>query len=361
MTQSDTADGLLIIDPHWLTNEFERAGVARGASVDTADFVTLVGTGQMGRSARFALSWSDPAGRPATIVAKFPTDDPTARTTGFENGSYAKEYLFYSELHETVDVRAPAIWAARYEADVPDFVFVMEDLDGSVQGDQFRGLDVDEAALAVEQAVALHAPRWGDDALDRLFTDPTVDRAELLAGYYMAMIDPALERLAPHLDEGCVGVARDLAPLISTWIAGTETPATLVHMDFRPDNFLFAATPDAPPLVIVDWQTINYGLAMNDVAYMIGGSFEPDARSEVEHDLVEEYRSRIVAAGVPYQRDACWHDYRVGSVWGVVMSIIATILAEQTERGDRMLGTMLRRHAHHAIDLDAIALLDGAT
>ncbi len=43
---------------------------------------------------------------------------------------------------------------------------IMEDLADSRQGDQMLGLTVDEAALAVEQAVGLHAPRWGDPTLE---------------------------------------------------------------------------------------------------------------------------------------------------------------------------------------------------
>ena len=39
------------------------------------------------------------------------------------------------------------------------------------------------------------------------------------------------------------------------------------------------------------------------------------------------------------------------------MSVIATMLAAQTERGDIMLTTMLRRHALQAIDLDALSLV----
>ena len=47
----------------------------------------------------------------------------------------------------------PQCHLAGYDHDKPDFVMIMEDLSGSAQGDQMRGLTVDEAALAVEQVV----------------------------------------------------------------------------------------------------------------------------------------------------------------------------------------------------------------
>lgn len=39
------------------------------------------------------------------------------------------------------------------------------------------------------------------------------------------------------------------------------------------------------------------------------------------------------------------------------MSVIATLVAEQTECGDAMLTTMRRRQARHALDVEALPLL----
>jgi hypothetical protein len=60
---------------------------------------------------------------------------------------------------------------------------------------------------------------------------------------------------------------------------------------------------------------------------------------------------------VAYDTDVCWRDYRHGSLWGVVMSVIATILAVETDRGNDMLTIMAARHGRQALDLDAMALL----
>ena len=66
----------------------------------------------------------------------------------------------------------------------------------------------------------------------------------------------------------------------------------------------------------------------------------------------------MASAGVRYDTDACWRDYRHGALWGVVMSVIATILAVETDRGNDMLTVMAARHGRHTLDLDAMALLD---
>jgi hypothetical protein len=38
--------------------------------------------------------------------------------------------------------------------------------------------------------------------------------------------------------------------------------------------------------------------------------------------------------------------------------MLATMMAAQTERGDRLFTLMLSRHAQHALDLDGLGLVD---
>ena len=345
------------VDAEWMTAVLEEGGMARGATVTGVRLVGLIGTGQMGRSARFALTWDDPSGRPATVVGKFPAEDATARSTGFDSGGYVKEWIFYRDFKHRVAVRTPDVWVNLYDADARVFVLIMEDLAGCEQGDQFRGLTVDEAALAVEQAVLFHAPLWGDRSVVPLAGDDADESAAKLSAFYGMAMEGTLARLGHALDEEAVSLVRRFAPHVGRWAAGTDTPPTLVHLDYRPDNFLFGVAPGAPPLAIVDWATITCALGTHDLAYMIGGSFEPEQRAAVERDLLADYRRRLAAAGVAYDADACWRDYRISSLWGVIMSVAATMLAQETERGNRMFITMLRRHARHALDLDALELV----
>jgi thiamine kinase-like enzyme len=188
---------------------------------------------------------------------------------------------------------------------------------------------------------------------------PKGDESAMMLGMlFQMMVEPFLERLGPGLDDDVVDLIRRLSPKAARWATGTDTPRTVAHLDFRPDNFMFGVTSDAPPLVVVDWQTVNNGFAMWDLAYMIGGSFEPATRAVVEQELLADYRQRMAAAGVPYNADTCWRDYRNGALWGVVMSVIATILAAETDRGNDMLTLMAARAGRHALDLDSMALLD---
>ena len=235
----------------------------------------------------------------------------------------------------------------------------MEDMAGSVQGDQFTGSTVDEVALALEQAAGLHAPRWGDPSLAGLPALQPADeaRAAMVTNYYAATYQPCLERLGGNFTPEVSKLITDFKDVIERWSAGSGSPHTLVHGDFRPDNFLLGQTPDAPPLAVVDWQTIHKGMGLSDVAYLIGGAMDRPMREANERDLLEHYRQLMVARGVDLSAEQAWRDYRWGTLHGVVISVIAAVLADVTERGDQMLTLMANRHAQHAIDLDALALV----
>lgn len=347
------------IDAPWLNEVFTANGVARGATVTAVEFQGYIGTGQTGSNGRFAVTWDDPVGRPASLVAKFPSSDPDARVTAFANGAYLREWNFYANIAHTVHIRTPRVHASHFDADGQHFVLLMDDIVGAEQGDQIAGLTLDDAALAVEEAVQLHAPRWGDPTLNALLGGglSIQERALGLGMAYMATRDGFLARLGHRLDAEVVEFVHELTTLVPAWVQGVGAPNTVVHMDYRPDNLMFGRQPDATPIVVVDWQTVSDGPALTDVAYLLGGSFEPARRAEVETDLIRRYHERLVASGVDYSFDDCWRDYRVGSVWGVVMTVIATMYAAETERGNDMLVAMANRHGHHALDLDAMGLL----
>ena len=88
-----------------------------------------------------------------------------------------------------------------------------------------------------------------------------------------------------------------------------------------------------------------------------GRSFTPERRREVEHELLESYRGRMNVAGVAYDRDTAWRDYRFGSLWGLIITVLATSMAARTERGDDLFVKMATQHGHQAIDHDAMSLV----
>ena len=125
-----------------------------------------VGTGQVGMSVRYRLSYAEraPAGAPASVVAKLPSPDDVSRATGVQLRNYEREVAFYRGVAATVDIRTPHCYHADWDADSGDFVLVLEDLAPAVQGDQIAGCSVVEARIVLDELAKLHAPRWADPA-----------------------------------------------------------------------------------------------------------------------------------------------------------------------------------------------------
>ena len=96
------------------------------------------------------------------------------------------------------------------------------------------------------------------------------------------------------------------------------------------------------------------GSPLTDVAYFLGAGLLPETRREAETDIVRAYHEALQKAGVDgYGWDACWSDYRRGTFGGFAVTVIASMMVQQTERGDEMFVAMARRHSRHAIDLGA--------
>jgi hypothetical protein len=310
---------------------------------------------------RFHLVWEgDVTDAPSSVIGKFPSDDPISRGTGSEQGGYRKEVEFYRQIAPTVDVRTPYIYTAQIDANSGDFVLLMEDLAGSEQGDQLSGCTLDEAALAVEEAAKLHAPRWGDPKLsgfDFLGADPEVSAAGLDLIY--SAVWPGFEaRYAGRLDPEVMALAERFRTHVGPWSHALATPRTVTHGDFRLDNLLFGRAPGAPPLVVVDFQTVGHGYGASDVAYFLGGSLPLETRRAAEEELLSAWWESLRKRGVAsYGWDACWHDYRHGTYGGLLMAVVASQVVVQTARGDDMFIAMAEGAGRHAIDLEAEKLL----
>lgn len=353
------------ITPEWLTQALHGAGLGLGAHVSEITARTQVGTGQMAQNVRFALSWKGEASDvPTSVIGKFPSDDPTSRATGTGQGAYVKEAEFYRQIAPTVGIRTPHCFAVEIAPATGDFVILMEDLAGSVQGDQIEGCSVDQAAVAMQEAAKLHAPRWGDATLTDLdfLTRPGPEGSALLQGIYGALFPGFEARYAARLDPDVLEVARRLGESVGTWSSALTTPLTVTHGDYRLDNMLFGRDASAPPLVTVDWQTVACGFGTGDVSYFLGAGLLPEVRRREEEGLVREYWEALCAHGVVgFSWDDCWHDYRHLTFAGVVMAVVASQIVVQTERGDDMFVAMAQRHGRHALDLEADALLGGTS
>jgi hypothetical protein len=349
------------VTPQWLTTVLRRAGALDGAAVVAFD-CDVVGTGQMADSFRLTLHYDDEAGpasppspgRPPSVVGKFTAADDTSRSTGIAMRTSEVEVRFYQEVAPTVGVRTPRCYHADVDPATARFVLILEDMAPARAGDQVAGCSVDEAALALTELAALHAPRWADPTLETL---EWLHRRTAESDDFGAVLMPALfagfaDRYGDVLDDSVLDVGRSLMPHIGAYLHYQSRPWTVQHADYRLDNLLFGTDGTGPALAVVDWQTVTLGPGVADVSYFLGAGPSVTDRRHHEERLVRRYHQALVDGGVAdYSFDDCFTDYRRFAYAGYLMAVGASMMVQRTDRGDEMFLTMARRHAAQIIDL----------
>ena len=347
----------VVRDGQELTAEFltsALSGELCGTAVSAVQ-ATPVGTGQVSDSYRLSLTYDGPTGLPPTMIAKVPATDPASRNAARAFRTYEIEASFYTQLAPRLPVALARCYYAAYDPGPDEYVVLLEDLTPALPGDQLAGLHPDDAAAAIRELAALHAAGWDAAELAALpwLNRSGADGAKALAAILTDLYPRFRERYADRLEPGTLGLIEDFLPMASSYLAAGAEPRTIVHGDFRADNLLFGATRP----VVLDWQTAGFGAGTGDLSYFLGSSLPVAARRQYEEALVRRYHAALNSAGAELSWHDCWTGYRRHAFGGIVMDIIAGTTVKQTERGDAMFATMARRHARHALDLDAGALL----
>ncbi|HSR86778.1 MAG TPA: phosphotransferase [Streptosporangiaceae bacterium] len=341
-----------------LTVEFLSRALAShlgGASVDEVDS-ERVGTGQVSDTYRLRMTYAgDGESLPATLIAKVPAADQTSRGAARAFRTYEIEASFYAQIAPGLPVALPECFYAAYDPEPDEYVVLLTDLAPAQPGDQLTGLSADQAAAAIGELAVLHAAGWDSSELAAL---PWLNRSSPEASALMTAVVTELfpgfrDRYAGRLEPGTLGLIEDFVPRADRYLADRNEPRTIVHGDFRADNLLFGG--ERP--IVLDWQTASFGSATSDLSYFLGSSLPVPVRQEHEQALVRLYHSILASRGVPLTFADCWDGYRRNAFAGLVMDIIAAMVVQQTARGDDMFAAMASRHARHAIDLEALALV----
>ena len=340
------------LGPEQLTAYLRESGHLPQGRVAAAARV-MIGTGKMGDNARYTLSYEAATGEPpATLVAKFPAADETARAMAGSLGAYYHEVMFYRELAAGTTMRTPAVYASEISDDHSSFLLLMEDMSPAEPGSQLVGESRERAALALSEAARLAAAYYGDENLGTrdYVMSPARDDGGTLGQAFLEQAWPGfLDRFGADLSEPCVAFGERYVEHHTHFVTRFQGPKTLVHGDFRSENILFGADT----ATTVDWQTISEAGPLTDAAYFLGGSVEIDARREWERNLIEGFRVELERGGASLGADECWEQYREAAMHGLIITVLGAAFSTPDERSDRMFLAMIRRHLQHCVDLDA--------
>ena len=340
------------VTPAWLSTVL-------GVKVTAADIMP-VGTGQTGATYRVEVSYaSKAAGLPKTFVIKLPTQDDDVR--GGVTLGYLTEVAFYARVADKVAVPTPRCFYSDITEDGADFALLLADMSPAVQGDQIAGSTPEEARLAVVALAGLHGPSWCDptwlDLAEVAMPMPgNEDGMRGLGEVARMAADMTIDKLGGLISPQDRETLTAAMNVVTPWLMAVPNRYSLMHGDYRLDNLLF--DPGATRVTVVDWQTMGVGLPARDLAYFTATSLQPELRAAIEKHLVDDYYKSLVRYGIPdYDRETCWLDYRLGMIQAPLISALGCAFAASTERGDQMMGVMLRRGCQAIRELKSVELV----
>jgi hypothetical protein len=328
--------------------------------VPVCDFAfERIGTGQMSECYRVALTYTEGASGPNSVVLKVAASDPVSRQTGLALGLYEREVRFYTDVAPGLGGPIAPCHHAAFDPETGAFHLLLGDAAPAVVGNEIHGATIEQALLALSELGRVHARLLGDTAManaDWLNRESPMNQA-LIGQLYSGFLQRYGDQIAPEHREVC----ERLVSSFDAYVASETAPQRahgLVHGDYRLDNMLFGEPAADRPLTVVDWQTVTWGPAMTDVAYFLGCALPDDMRRDHYEALLRAYHDAL-GPNAQLSLDDVRDGVRRQSFFGVMMAIVSSMLVAQTARGDEMFMVMLRRHCQHVLDTNALGVLPG--
>jgi len=340
------------VDAAWLTAVLQQGGVDAVVKSFTAKGV---GTGQIGDSVRFTLDYERGGdGAPASLVGKFPSAGEESRQTGAALGNYLREVRFYQQLAPKALVHTPRCYFTDVDEATSEFVLMMEDLAPAEQGDQLKGVSLEQARLVIVEAGRLHASHWGDEGLDELpwVSNAKAAPASAVTGEAVAALWHGFKaRYGERMEPSWIAVGDWLATRFIEIGSRHDGPRCLTHNDFRPDNMMFGGPGGGYPVTVLDWQSFAYGAGPTDVAYFLAGALAPEVRRAAEPELLALYHRTLIEHGVTgYDMADLKRHYGQGAYLLFFTAFVAAMIVTQTPRGDEMFLQMIAGATQHMLD-----------
>ncbi len=349
------------LTPDWLTSLLRSQGYLKHAAITGVVWEQVGdGTGMMSEVGRLRLTYDgNPGDLPPSLVAKYPSQNPTNRAAAMTYNLYERETRYFAELDPLTSVSSPRIYFADWAGD--QFLLLMEDMAAYRIGDQAEGADLGDSQLMIDELAKLHAGFWQD--VDQLTWVPGIadsyhadNMTTLCAVGWPNMCELFADFIDPRIAARGEAFQEKLAALQQIM---NRAPVTLLHGDFRMENVFFGQQAGHVPIAIIDWQGPLLGKGMVDVALILAQSTRTEVRQQHEQKLLERYVAGLAERNVTgYDLAQALGDYRLALLYNwVYVSVVAGTLDVHNEKAFAWMSQMVARQSAASLDHNVFALL----
>jgi ecdysteroid kinase len=337
------------LDETWLSRHLELQGVHYV-------HVTSVGQGQVANCYRLTIHHD--AGE-TSVVAKVPSNDDVSRSTAHLQHLYQREVSFYQLLAPSISTRTPRCYFAERDED-DNFLLLLEDLSPSAVIDQFVGISLGTARAGLAALAGLHGPTHARTELHHAawLGGVSEELRPLYSAVLPVLFDQFIERYGARIDAEVLAKVLELKDRLGLFAEYSSDFPCVTHGDFRTDNLLIDACDGAVAVAVVDWQTVAVGSPLLDVAYFLTTSLTPEDCARDEFELLDYYLAKLHDYGVDIPVDTARREFSRYTLQPIVMLVAASMIVEQTTRGDEMFLAMIERAVVAATRWDAINELE---
>ncbi len=361
------------LTPQWLTETLAANGSLHPARTVMDTRATMLGDGEgfLGDIVRLDLILDEPCDQSLnSLIVKLPKH--ANRAFGEMLGAYEREILFYREMAPNLPTRTPEIYYGALDRDAGSekqaeilavldklplwmnrslaslglwvasrkqrrYLLLMEDLRDIEPGDQIQGASLTDTESVIRTIARTHAQYWNSPELENRFWLISMGiSARMRYGMFRNSLGEFRERFshlfAQGMDQPIDWLIENGADLTRALVA--DAPETLVHGDLRLDNLFFPGVSTEEP-VVIDWQLVQRGPGIYDVAYLISCALDPATTDAEVTGLLEAYRDALAQHDVTnYPFEALARDYK-RSMLAILQTLATTGQVEMGEGDDR--------------------------
>jgi hypothetical protein len=191
------------------------------------------------------------------------------------------------------------------------------------QLDYFPYPSFDQAKKVINAFAEIHSFWWDHQSLGENFPLPDHDTVTKLINntreVFPRFADVLGDRLSPSqrlMFEKALAILPKLEELLNR-----SGNLTLIHGDPNWGNVLLPRDLKTGKALIIDWQLVRAGVAVEDLTFLITLFLDSEFRQRVEKDLLKQYHRGLVRHGVEnYGWTDFWHDYRLSIISGTLFT-----------------------------------------